>query len=449
MKWIFLLFLAGLVPFMVQWMRADARIAPWVWAAIGFLPFVTTPWHLYVAPVSWPMWPGYAKGIEISLLDALALAMLLSVPARARILPFKVPLFFFLVMLVLSSVQAEVTLAAFFPVWQFMRMIMVVAAVASVCRDERAAQAVINGMVAGLCYQTVVAMRASFGGAFQTGGSLGHQNLLGLMSHFVVFPALAVLLSGRRSLAGALGPLAGAAAVVLTASRATIGLAAPGYLATLAVSLFAKPTKRKMMVAGIGIAALFVAAPFAANSLKNRFEQAPLSEDYDERAAFERAARMIIAEHPLGVGANQYVLVVNTRGYAERAGIEPTFGSRSANVHNIFLLMAAELGVLGSIAFGLTLLWPAAYALTMYFRRRGSANDEILLGLAVAIVLVVVHSLFEWILIMFPAQYLLAIATGLIAGLGGARVPAKRMVRPPEPAPPAGSLVPVQPEPAA
>jgi O-antigen ligase len=421
MKWIFLLFLTGLVPFLVQWMRGNARVAPFVWMAVGFLPFITTPWHLYVAPVSWPMWPGYAKGIEISLLDALALAMLLSVPARARTLPFKFPLFFFLLMLALSALQAEVALAAMFPVWQFMRMILVIAAVASACHDDRAALAIIDGMVGGLCYQTAVAMGAHLGGALQTGGSLGHQNLLGLMSHFVVFPALAVLLSGRRSIAGIAGPLAGATAVVLTASRATIGLAAPGYLVTVALSLMVKPTKHKMMIGGIGVAALILAAPFAAYTLTQRFEQAPLSADYDERAAFERAATMIIAEHPLGIGANNYVLVVNTRGYAERAGVEPTFGSRSANVHNIYLLMAAELGVMGALAFGLVLLWPAAYGLVIYFARRRTGHDEILLGLGIAIVLVSVHSLFEWILIMFPAQYLLAIVAGLIAGLGKSR----------------------------
>ena len=40
-----------------------------------------------------------------------------------------------------------------------------------------------------------------------------------------------------------------------------------------------------------------------------------------ERTAMKQAAKMIIADHPIGLGANQYVVVTNTGGYSARAGV--------------------------------------------------------------------------------------------------------------------------------
>jgi len=62
----------------------------------------------------------------------------------------------------------------------------------------------------------------------------------------------------------------------------------------------------------------------------------------DERALFEAAAKAMFADHPMGVGANQYVVVASTQGYSERAGVPWNWTSRSANVHNTYLLVAAE-----------------------------------------------------------------------------------------------------------
>lgn len=417
MKWIFLAFLAVLVPALAVWSKQNRRHFPKILAVMGFLPFVIAPWHLYVAPVSWPLWSGYVKGIEISLLDALALAVLLGLPRSDRRLPFAVPLLLYLAAILLSAFQSEVPLASLFPAWQFARVMLLIAAVASACSDPRAPLAMIGGMTAGLAFQTVMALKEHVGGAVQAGGSLGHQNMLGMMSHFVVFPAAALLMSGKRNWAAIGGPIAGTFAAILTASRATIGLAGPGYLATILISIVRRPDQRKVVVAIAAIVGLAIAAPLASGALNDRFEAKPLQTDYDERAAFETAAKLIIADHPLGVGANEYVVVVNTQGYAERARIEPTYGSRSANVHNVYLLIAAELGIAGSAALILTMLWPAAVALRAYFQFGASYNNDLLLGLAIAILIIAIHSMFEWIFVMFSAQYLFAICVGLIGGI--------------------------------
>jgi hypothetical protein len=167
------------------------------------------------------------------------------------------------------------------------------------------------------------------------------------------------------------------------------------------------------MLGAIAIAAF---APIAQSSLERRFAVAPLSDEYDERAAFEDAAMMILRDHPMGIGPNNYVVTANLQGYNERAGVAPVRGSGSANVHNIYLLVAAESEHLGIITLVIMLLPPMIVAFTSSFRNRKDRRGDLLLGCGVALLAVYMQSFFEWIFITFQAQYVFAIVTGMVAG---------------------------------
>src|SRR5204863_2115525 len=82
----------------------------------------------------------------------------------------------------------------------------------------------------------------------QTGGTLGHQNLLGLMSHLVILPFFALLLAGPRGPFAAAVVLAGAITNVSTASRGAIGFSALGLLAVFVLSAAGQWTSRKVRV---------------------------------------------------------------------------------------------------------------------------------------------------------------------------------------------------------
>ena len=114
--------------------------------------------------------------------------------------------------------------------------------------------------------------------------------------------------------------------------------------------------------------------PLAISSFEERFAAEPISAEYDERAAFQRAAALMLSDHPMGAGANNYVVVANSRDYI-RPGRGVTWGgsSRSTFVHNAYWLTAAELGYLGAIAFALLLL-PLGSTSTAH--RRRVANSE-------------------------------------------------------------------------
>lgn len=415
MKWIFLFLLAVLVPVLVGWLRSHPRDAPKVWALMGFLPFVLGPWNLYVAPYSWGAWQGYVKGIEVSALDAVALAVLLSRPRTRFRLPFKIIGIAYLVTALLSVLQANIPIAASFYPWQLARVFLLFAAVAKICEDERAPAALITGMVIGLGFQACYSVMDYASGATQAAGLMGHQNLLGMMSHFVAFPALAMLLAGRRGWIPFAGPVAGILVAITTASRATMGFAGIGYVMILVLSGARKWTSRKAMIMTAGVLALVVATPLALASLDRRLEASPLIEGYDERARMEAAAWMIIADNPMGVGANQYVVVTNTGGYSARAGIAWTSGS--AHVHNAYLVVAAETGFIGLIAFMALLAAPVVVAFRCAWKNRKDNRGDLLLGLGVAILIVSAHSLYEWVTLTYLVQYMLAITAGLIAGI--------------------------------
>jgi len=417
MKWVALLLFMALVPALISWLRSNPQRAPIVWAVIGFLPFVMDPWHLIVAPISWAMWPGYVKGLELSLLDFVALAVFLRYQNVRVSSPLLVVLPVYILVVLMTMTFSGVPMAAFFYAWQLARVMLLFAAVVKICQNEKGPSALIFGMVLGLCVQAGYAIEQRFAGVTQASGTFGHQNLLGMVSHFVTFPALALLMVECNKRAPLFGVFAGAIVIIFGASRATLGFAGIGFVSLLILSTMRKPTSRKSIIVGLGMVALAIATPLAFSSLQKRFDVAPIEGSYDERAAFERAANMVIADNPMGIGSNQYVVVTNTQGYSDRAGVIWNRGSRAANVHNAYLLVWAETGFLGLAAFIALLFVPIRIAFRAAWQNRSDPRGDLLLGLGVCLAIVGMHCFFEWIFVVYPVQSLFAIDAGIITGL--------------------------------
>ena len=69
------------------------------------------------------------------------------------------------------------------------------------------------------------------------------------------------------------------------------------------------------------------------------------------------------------------------------------------------------------LAFVLLLLSPILVAFRAAWRFRRDARGDFLLGLGFALVVVAVHSFYEWVFITFYTQYIFAIVSGLIVGV--------------------------------
>jgi O-antigen ligase len=135
----------------------------------------------------------------------------------------------------------------------------------------------------------------------------------------------------------------------------------------------------------------------------------------ESRVQMARAASMMLSDHPMGVGANHFVLVANAQGYFARSGL--SWIGFASTVHNAYWLVAAETGYIGIVAFVILLLRPLTVAFLCGWRNRGDRRGDLLLGLGVALLMVYLHSFYEWVFVTFGVQYIFAVTIGLVAGL--------------------------------
>jgi hypothetical protein len=386
-----------------------------IWALVAFLPFVMEQFHINMAVISWPNWPGYVTGTEFTVIDAFTLSLYFALPRIRQSLPFRISFAIYFFATLMSAFDAFVPMAVIFYCWQLARMCLVYVVVVSACADPDALSALLKGMSAGLVLEAAVALWERFGlGLLQTPGTFLHQNTLGLVTHFIVFPSFALLLSGRVGWLPSIVVPAGMIVELLTTSRATLGLAAIGYSVVFVLSAIRGWTSRKAIALTVALAVGAVVAPMALSAIGSRGSD-QLDGSSQERAAFISAASLMLSDHPLGVGANNFVVVADVEGYYKRAGV--TWMSYLGTVHNVYWLVVAESGYFGLIAYVTFLLNPMIVAFWCSLRNRDDVRGDLLLGLGTALLVVYLHNLFEWIFVTAQVQYLFTIDIGMVAGL--------------------------------
>ena len=432
LKWVFLAILLVSIGPASAWLRKRPDSVTWACFLIGLLPFISGWFHFLAAPISWD-WVGYTKGLEIWVIDFVAVVIVIFLRGKFKKPPFIIPMALYFISVLIATFHADIPEAAVFYCWQLLRIFMVYFTVVNICALEfEATSAILKGLAAGELLECAFAIWERFRlHILQTPGTLGSQNELGIATHFVVFPFFAIMLGGRRGWLPAVVVLASLMTYALTTSRASVLLGVVGLGLVWLLSSLAQFSGRKLAVVTIGLIALALMAPLAITSFDKRFaggRSLGLAED-SERLAFKRAAWMMLADHPEGVGPNNFVEVANVGGYYNRSGGVSRLG-RSTNVHNLYLLVLAETGPLGLASFILMLAAPLVMALRYGPFGRWQAGDpqrDILIGASVTLMIVYIHSTEEWVPIVAELQYLLAIMFGLIAGLTAEERAAKRM----------------------
>lgn len=389
---------------------SSARLRRWAFIALGALPVLYAPLNLDGSFISWPVWPGHARGLTLTIVDPLALAICLRY-ARGQTRPPMLWAFaFYLICLLPGLFVGPFTPASFFYL-QALRVTLFFYAVYLAVLGGHALR-IAEGLALAVIASGTVSVYQGLTGAFQAPGMLGHQNLSGLATNMCVPLLLALGLTTNRRLfllavaVGAMGAIAGG-------SRGTIIFLGVSLAGTIGAIVLVRPTGRTLAIAAVAALGLVAAAPFAVQKLTERnagFEKDP------ERIAFERTAELMIADHPVGVGLNQYVSVANLGGYFDKAGVRWGFEARSTNVHNVYLLMRAEAGLLGLAGLLVWLLSPIFLAVAALFRRQ-MALREVSIACGFAIAATALHSQFEWVLVTATPQYLVALMSGVIAAV--------------------------------
>lgn len=385
--------------------------------ALGMMLFCGYAVRIDASIISWPLWNGIAKGAEVSAVDTLSLALIATRAKRGGMFPFWGLLGFYGATLVLSIFASTVPVATMFVWWQWVRLVVIFTAVAGECHRPEARTGLIRGLSLGLMLQAGFVIYQKLQGVVQATGTMPHQNMLGMMTELALLPLIAALLGGERGWLPRLGALAGLIVVVGGGSRGTMALVGGGILVLTLVSLWRQVTPTKLKIVGLGALVLALTVPLGVLTLKERFGSGSVITEETERAAFERAAKAMAWDHPIGVGANMYVPTANTDGYAQRAGVAWNFANRSAVVHNAYLVARAETGWAGQLAYMLLLFVPLIVGLRFVIRYRRDPAGDIVLGSTVALGVLAIHNTYEFAGLTYPVFVVMVVNLAIIGGL--------------------------------
>jgi hypothetical protein len=404
------------IPILIALIGRDVRRRDLAVLAAGVLMFCTGPLEVTASLISWPGWQGLSKGMILSVLDSIAIALIATRSMRFNRAPFIPLIAIFAFPIVLSVTQAAVKQAAFFMVFQILQMTVYYIALSGELHRLSAIRSLMKGLALGLMIQAGYVLWQKASGMVQAPGTTGHQNILGIMVELSALPLLAAALEGERSKLVYAGLFAAMIVIAGGGSRGAMLYFAVGAAIVLVLSLIRRSTPRKWQFLGLIALAGLVAAPLAMATLKDRFGDTPVTTEETQRAAMERAARAMAADHWLGVGANNFVSVNNTQGYAARAGMDWGPANRSKPAHNAYLVARAETGWAGEIALILFFGGLAVAGYRAGFQMRELQYVGLPLGCAAAITAVALHSNYEYAILMSESQRLIFMNAAIIAG---------------------------------
>lgn len=364
--------------------------------ALGVMAFLIGTLQIDAALITWRLWQGIARGIFISPIDMLAIALIVTRPGVRNRVPFLWLVLLFLVPSTMSIFVSAMPTASLFVPLQVLRMIILFVALAGELQRPSALRALMTGLAIGLIIQAGFVVQQKLTGVVQAKGTADHQNILGMMVEMAVIPLVALVMEGERRKLIYAGIVAGLIVVAGGGSRATMGFIAFGLVLVMFLSMVRRPTPRKGKVLGVAVLAAIVVVPLSLATLRERFGENTFFTQDEVRKAMEVAASTMASEHPLGVGANTYVMVANEGGYSMRAGVPWGGTSLTAPVHNSFLLMRAETGWLGQILLVALLVIPLIVGLRLSFTDRKTPLMGMGLASTSVMIVTVLHCNYEY-----------------------------------------------------
>jgi hypothetical protein len=369
---------------------------------------------------------GTTRGFEMTLLDVLALSLLMStvlVPrhGQARIYwPAGLgPMLLFVTGAGVSVALATPQIFGWYELSKLVRGVVFFLAAAHFVRRERELTLVVLGLCASALLEGATSIRQRlFEGIYRPTGTLDHPNsvsmYLCLTGPVLLAASASELPAWVRRIAGLAAGVA-AVTVLLTLSRAGIPafgaamLGVAGYCGLLRFNL------RNVMVAGCASVALLVVVMKSWDMLVERYESASLGEEYldgkgETRGYYFRQAGVMLESQPFGVGLNNWSYWVSKK-YGALAGMryqdydDITFAPPSetlymyvyaAPAHNVGVLTAGELGWWGLGLF--LLMWLRWFSVGAKFLRGRdpAALSRLGVGICFGCVGVFLQSFTEW-----------------------------------------------------
>lgn len=415
MRYVGILLVICSFPLFLAILRSGASAQRWAFVALGALPVVGIALNIDAAFVNWANWPGHTKGIIVSLTDTLALAICVKLGDRKGYPNLLWIWIAYIVFNIPGLFLGNLITPAIFYLFSLIKAAIYFLACYVVISCGG-----LFSLFSGLC----IAVFANSGttilnflqGQSQPAGLVGHRNYAGLVNNLIV-PILIIFgtLGRLRTWPLLAVGIAGVAAI-LGSSRAVLILFGGTVYLTLILTVFIKPTKQIKQMLVVCFVVSFLAVPIGIQKISQRSDDGQIILTKDgERLAFEKAAAMMNRDHPFGIGLNQYAVLANTGGYSAAAGVAWTTASKSAIVHNTYVLVRTEGGPIAYLGLLVLLIGTIASSATLMFRRRNNPARVFAVPAFVAILVLSIHISFEWVFVSMNTLYAFAAIVALVA----------------------------------
>jgi hypothetical protein len=369
---------------------------------------------------------GPDRGIEVALADliawSLAMAVIARKPGRISWIPYNTGLMvLYFGVAVLSIIDAPQGLLASFTIWKMLRGFVLYWTVVNVLRVGVPVRSVWRGILAIGIVFALYAVYQKYGlGQYRISATFDHSNTVPLFLNQVLPILLAMGLASRRlstsaSLVSLGVVMAMLLTVVMTFSRAGMVLSLFSILGVLLVANRKTKSLRVTVASLVVVGALGLGGLITGRSIVERFLEAPES-SHMAREEFNRAARAMATDNPLGVGVNQFSYVLtNTPKYSDMIRIMAAEKQKGV-CHEVYFLTAAEMGWIGLVVFAMVLLRFLWHASLEAFRRKGFDG---LVQASIALGMLALHlsGFLEWVFRITPIFYLFLFCAGLSVGL--------------------------------
>ena len=314
MRWaVFACALAAIIPFS-QWLRSNPSQASKIWILFGLLPFAFNP---HISLIDWAGWPGFALVCSYGARSTRACHFDYA-PAYASFCSdlhwlwgFTFSRWFFQFSMHWFPWRQYSMLGNSRAYFSFMWLLRRRARMTS-------PDSILTGMVIGCAIEAALTIWQRFGlGSFKR-RIFWRSKSLGLSVRVCDFSTFRFANGWETRMAIDRGSDSRDHSRGANYIAGAIGFAIIGLVLVFVVSSLVDGRPQSINpICRRNRAALM--APIAIYSFEARFATSPYSE-YDERVVFENAAAQILSDHPMGVGANNYVVAGNTGGYLTGPG---------------------------------------------------------------------------------------------------------------------------------
>jgi len=401
--------------------------------------------------VSREWYRGTSRGFEISVLDILALSLLVSsvlMPRRGEsrgYWPASLGLMFlFFIYACFNVAISDPKLFGMFELFRMFRGLVLVLAVALFVRSERELRLFILGLAVMVCYEGLLAVKQRYlGGLHRVPGTVDESNSLSVLL-CATTPLMVTALTSRlpkplKFICACAIPLA-MVAEIMTISRAGVIIMSIVLFGAAVSTIQFRINPRTVAMTAVVILGVTGLAIKSWKTLSERFGESTMEQEYGNkknmgRGYYIRMAKAIAKEDFFGVGLNNWSYWVSNKigpqhGYKfvpykgtdrEPSDVVPSDSNvdeaQAAPAHNLGALTIGELGTPGLVLFAL--LWLRWFQMggSFLWRRDPDPMRRIPIGIFFGFCGMFLQCLTEWVFRHLPLYYTFHVMLGVLMSL--------------------------------